>query len=139
MNHTQQGFTLIELLIVIAIIGVLAALLLPTFGGAQKKPFDVAAMQCGRAVLTAQTIRRLETGSFAANVSQLGEDVTEACTQQGVQVRQFAGGTPTAASVGDGSILLTANSVAYWTWHPRGSAAYYTSPADNIKLGRNPY
>ncbi|MCD0159661.1 type II secretion system protein, partial [Deinococcus sp. 6GRE01] len=54
MTRTQ-GFTLIELLVVIAIIGVLAAILLPTFAGAQKRPHDTATVQCGRAIITAQT------------------------------------------------------------------------------------
>ncbi len=138
-NRRTHGFTLIELLIVIAIIAVLAAILIPTFSGAQKKPRDTAAIQCGRAILTAAGPYRLQAGSPPNNVSLLGEDVAEVCAGQGVQVRQYAGETPNASAGGDGTITPYGNSVAYWVWHPGGTAAYYTSPNDGIKFGKAPY
>jgi type II secretion system protein G len=48
----QKGFTLIELLIVVAIIGILAAIAIPQFASYRQKAFDSAAQSDLRTVKT---------------------------------------------------------------------------------------
>ena len=75
MQRTKQrkhaGFTLIELLIVIAIIGILATVVIPKFGGAADRA-KVAKIQADlHSVGTAVAMYQVDTGKYPSSLDEL--------------------------------------------------------------------
>jgi type IV pilus assembly protein PilA len=137
MNRKTQGFTLIEVLVVIAIISVLVTILLPSFNGARKKPYDVAALQCGKALVTAQVTYIAEHNNQAAgSVAQLNNtDVNEQCAGAGVQVNQ-AYVPLDLSSVGNNAINTDVSNYAFDVWSQNGTSIYNYNRDANVKFAK---
>ncbi|WP_259461399.1 type II secretion system major pseudopilin GspG [Paraburkholderia fungorum] len=66
-QRTQRGFTLIEIMVVIAILGILAALIVPKIMSRPDEARRVAAKQDIGAVMQALNLYKLDNGRYPAN------------------------------------------------------------------------
>lgn len=129
-RNRTTGFTLIEILIVISILGILMTVLIFNLSTYRKRPNDVAALQCGKAIVTAQVSYRSDHAGYAAHVSDLGQDATSPCTDIEVDAR-----TPSSnATTGTGTITSSPDDYAFQVWSTRGLNVFAESYLAHINL-----
>ena len=75
-KSNKKGFTIVELVIVIAVIGILAAVLVPTFSGVMKNAKQSAAVQKARAAYIDKLAEDAEAGEVTLGYSWSGDGFT---------------------------------------------------------------
>ena len=79
----QKGFSLIEILLVIAIIGILTVVLIPNIVAARGRSYQVAIDSCGKAIIYAQELYKMDNDSYSNSYADLSQDAVRPCISTG--------------------------------------------------------
>jgi type II secretion system protein G len=72
-KKNEEGFTIAELLIVIVVLGILAAIAIPSFTGLQERARRAELESNGRAIVLALEMYKIDTGKYPDTVEEIDD------------------------------------------------------------------
>ena len=120
----QKGFTLIELMIVIAIIGILAAIAIPNFISYRQRSYDTAAQSDLKNLMTSQEAYYVDSSTYMPITADTKGTVSFGGTDAYLSDKVTVGGT------GD------ADGYSMSAYHPSGSGITWTVSGPGGSIGK---
>jgi prepilin-type N-terminal cleavage/methylation domain-containing protein len=137
-KYSQKGFTIVELLIVIVVIGILAALVLNTFSGVQRRARDTERQTDINSVATQLEVYYNDNGGYPIFTGQMADATWVKANLKGIDAQAII--APNAAAGTTNSFANSApaagvyNAYGYQAFQSDGTTACTTSPCAKFKL-----
>jgi prepilin-type N-terminal cleavage/methylation domain-containing protein len=129
----QKGFTIVELLIVIVVIGILAALVLNTFSGVQRRARDTERQTDVNSLATQLEVYYNDNSGYPILTGQVDTDSWVTANLKGIDLNSLRA-PGAAANTMNNSATPDKDHYGYRTFASDGTTACTTAPCAKFKL-----